>query len=241
VHSGNGVSGVNGVNGVSGVNGVNGVSPQKTNTVMPKLRTHTRSIMRSCIVGVTRLLFRLRCEGLENLPEGPCILAANHESYLDMPCLIALIPKAYLARCIAWVKASPVMERVVRLIARGKNIITVHSKKPLSLILEASESVIESGHNLIIFPEGLRSRTGALAAFRPGFAMIANKKKIPVVPIVIKGTYAAMPRGRFIPRFGKRIQFIITPPILPLDGESDADLALRVHDRIAKIIATKTL
>jgi long-chain acyl-CoA synthetase len=204
---------------------------------IPKLRTNTRSIMRSLIVCATRFSFRIHSEGLENLPNGPCIVAANHESYLDMPCLIALLPKPFLARCITWVKASPVMERVVRCISRGKNIITVHSQKPLSLILEASESVIESGHNLLIFPEGLRSRTGALAAFRPGFAMIAVKKKIPVVPIAIRGTYAAMPRGRFVPRFGKRIHITITPPILPLEGESDADLALRVHDRIADILA----
>jgi long-chain acyl-CoA synthetase len=210
---------------------------QGLKAAMPKLRTNTRSFIRACLVVVLRFTFRIRKEGLENLPEGPCILVANHESYLDIPCLITMLPKAFYARCCTWVKASPVMEKFVRFVSRGKNIITVHSKKPLSLILEISESVIESGHNLIIFPEGLRTRTGALAAFRPGFAMIANKKKIPVVPIAIEGTYEAMPRGKILPRFGKRLRLTIIPPILPLEGESDSDLALRAHDRIAEFLA----
>jgi len=207
---------------------------------MPKFRGNSRSIMRNLIVFVVSHCFRIRKQGLENLPEGPCILVANHESYLDIPCLIATLPKAFLARSISWVKASPVMEKVVRCISRGQNMITVHSKKPLGATLQISEAVIESGHNLIIFPEGSRSLTGEIAPFRPGFAMIACKKQVPVVPIAIEGAFEAMPRGKIIPRFGRKIEITITPAIMPFADESDGSLARRAHDRIAELLAHRT-
>jgi long-chain acyl-CoA synthetase len=204
---------------------------------MPRIRTSRRSLIRALVVFVLRHTFRLRKSGLENLPKEPCILAANHESYLDVLCLFATLPKTHLTRTLSWVKASPVMEKVVRFFTRGKNIIVVHSKKPLSTILAVSESVLELGHNLIIFPEGSRTSTGTLAPFRPGFAMIACKMNIPVVPIVIEGAFEAMPRGRIIPRFGKKIHITITPPLTPLPGESEDNLALRTYTRIAEFLA----
>jgi long-chain acyl-CoA synthetase len=207
---------------------------------LPKLRKNNRSLMRSLVAFTVRRGFRLRTEGLEHLPEDkPCILVANHESYLDIPCLIATLPKTYLSRTITWVKASPIMEKVVRFMSRGKNIITVHAKKPLSVTLRASELAIEAGHNLVIFPEGLRSRNGEFAPFRPGFAIIACKMKVPVIPIAIEGTYEAMPRGRLIPRFGRTIKLTVTPPLMPLEGESDSALAQRAHDKIAEIVAPR--
>ena len=207
---------------------------------IPQPRKHNRSILRPIIAFMVRHCFRYRTEGLELLPEdGPCILAANHESYLDIPCLVASLPKTYLSRSITWVKASPIMEKIVRFLTRGKNILVVHAKKPLSLTLRISERVLDAGHNLIIFPEGLRSRDGQLADFRPGFAILACKKKIPIIPIAIDGTYEIMPRGRLIPRFGRTIRFTVTEPIMPLEGESDTELAQRVHDRIAKVIAAQ--
>jgi long-chain acyl-CoA synthetase len=206
-----------------------------------KIRTGKRSLIRGLILFVLRHTFRLRKSGLEHLPAAgePYILAANHGSYLDVLCLFATLPKTHLTRTLSWVKASPVMEKVVRFFTRGKNIIVVHSKKPLSAILSVSESVLERGHNLIIFPEGSRTETGALASFRPGFAMIACKMNIPGVPIVIEGAVEAMPRGRIIPRFGKKIHITITPPLTPLPGESEDTLALRTHNRIAEFLARR--
>ncbi|HOG65691.1 MAG TPA: lysophospholipid acyltransferase family protein, partial [Spirochaetota bacterium] len=203
---------------------------------MPKLRKGTRSSARALLSFFMRHLFHLRIEGLENLPGEPCIIVANHESYLDAPTLIAKLPKRFLARSVTWIKASNVMERVVKFFSRGRNLIVVHAKSDLAATLRSSAAVIEAGYNLMVFPEGLRSRDGGLASFRPGFAMIACRTRVPVVPVAIDGALEAMPYGKTFPRFGKKICLKILSPIIPGSDETPEALADRARNSIASIV-----
>ena len=203
---------------------------------MPKLRKGARSSARALLSFFMRRLFRLRIEGLENLPEEPCIIVANHESYLDAPSLIAKFPKRFLARSVTWIKASSVMERVVKFFSRGRNLIVVHAKSDLAATLRSSAAVIEAGYNLMVFPEGLRSRDGGLASFRPGFAMIACRTGVPVVPVAIEGALEAMPYGKTFPRFGKKICLKILSPLRPEANETPEDLADCARSAIASIV-----
>lgn len=203
---------------------------------MPKLRKGARSSARALLSFFMRRLFRLRIEGLENLPEKPCIIVANHESYLDAPSLIAKFPKKFLPRSVTWIKASNIMERIVRFLSRGRNIIVVHAKSDLAATLRSSAAVIEAGYNLMVFPEGLRSRDGGLASFRPGFAMIACRAGVPVVPVAIEGSLEAMPYGKTFPRFGKKICLKILPALVPHAGETPEALAARARSAIASIV-----
>lgn len=203
---------------------------------LPKLRRGARSSFRLILSFFMRHLFRLRVEGLNNLPQSPCIVVANHESYLDAPCLISKFPKAFLSRSVTWIKASNIMERVVKFFSRGRNIIVVHAKRDLATTLRNSAAVIKAGYNLLVFPEGLRSRDGGLASFRPGFAMIACHTGVPVIPVAIEGALEAMPYGKTFPRFGKKISLKILPALIPQAGESPKDLADRARSAIASII-----
>lgn len=212
------------------------IDPFEGPVEIPKLRTRKRSMMRVIIAFLMRRLFRLRLRGIENIPDRPCIVVANHESYLDAPALIGLLPKALIARSVTWVKESSVMERVVRLATRGRNMIVVHTRGDLGATLRSSVAILEAGYNLLVFPEGLRSRDGKLASFRPGFAMIAQRTGVPVIPVAIEGALEAMPYKKIMPRFGKKISLTVLEPIIPVAGESAESLATRCRDAIAALV-----
>jgi long-chain acyl-CoA synthetase len=64
-------------------------------------------------------------------------------------------------------------------------------------------AVLARGKNLVWFPEGERSRNGRLQPFKPGIGMLLNHFRVPVVPVSIRGTYEAMPRGKALVRPAK--------------------------------------
>jgi long-chain acyl-CoA synthetase len=64
-------------------------------------------------------------------------------------------------------------------------------------------AVLRRGQNLVWFAEGERSRTGSVQQFKPGVGMLLEHYPVPVVPVFIRGTYEAMPRGRFLRRLEK--------------------------------------
>ena len=58
--------------------------------------------------------------------------------------------------------------------------------------------MLKRGRNLVWFAEGQRSPTGSLQPFKPGMGMLLSFYPVPVVPVYIRGTYEAMPRGKFL-------------------------------------------
>ena len=84
--------------------------------------------------------------------------------------------------------------------------------------------LLESGHSLVIFPEGTRSRGDAMQEFKGGAFRIASKSKVPVVPVTIDGSYRAMeanPTGWLI----RPAHVTLTiHPAIPTDGMSREEL-----------------
>jgi long-chain acyl-CoA synthetase len=60
--------------------------------------------------------------------------------------------------------------------------------------------VLSSGGGLIVFPEGTRTTDGKVGVFRRGIGELVAGRKVPVVPCHVGGTFAAMPKGRWVPR-----------------------------------------
>lgn len=94
--------------------------------------------------------------------------------------------------------------------------------------------VLSRGSNIVIFPEGTRSKGGDMGQFKESFAILSKALNIPVVPIAISGSEGATYNAIRLPRFGCSIHVEFLPSMLPAESESSAEFAERVKVEISK-------
>ena len=148
--------------------------------------------------GLMRLVFGLRVEGLQHLPDTPCVVAPNHTSFLDPLVLSAALGRAWLERSYwgGWTGvafANPFMRAVSRL----WRVLPIDQERGAGTSLALAAAALKRGHSLVWFPEGSRSPTGDLLPFRPGIGLLMARLPRPIVPALIRGTFEAMPKGRW--------------------------------------------
>ena len=146
-------------------------------------------------------------EGLEHLPPTPFILMCNHQSALDIYVLLAALPfsfkfvakrELFLIPFFGWA-----MKR-----AGYISIDRDHPRKALKAIEEAARK-IRGGANILIFPEGTRSRNGELLPFMKGGFSLALKAGVPVVPVCLVNTARLQPLGNHVPREAGDVSVLI--------------------------------
>jgi 1-acyl-sn-glycerol-3-phosphate acyltransferase len=178
----------------------------------------------------TRLLARLTgtpltVRGLEHLPNGPCVLVANHSSFLDAYVLMAAVPRRfhYVAKRELldnrWI-GKP-LERIGTLFVERFDV-----QRGVDEARKVAEAA-RAGQSLGFFPEGTFARMPGLLPFRMGAFLAAAQAGAPVVPVTIRGTRSILRAGSWFPRRG-RLEVTVEPPILP-DGE-DWAAAMRLRD-----------
>lgn len=176
-----------------------------------------------------RAMTRVSVEGaLDEIPrEGPLIVTANHASNLDAVVIGSwLIPK--IGRRFQWLGkkelfAWPIVGWTA---AHGG----VHPVDRGSADIEAyrlAKRILDEGHVLFVFPEGTRSRDGALQLGRDGVASLALRTGAPIVPVGIAGSHRVWPRGQKLPRPGGRVTVRVGSPfriadLLPPDVDKQA-------------------
>lgn len=153
---------------------------------------------------LVRILFRMRYEGLENIPQN-CgfILACNHRSNFD-PLFIAhkvKKPVRYMA------KAELFRIPVVGLIIKNLRAFPVERGSSDQTAIETAESVIKNGEVLGMFPEGKRSKDGTLLRPRSGVALITAQTHANVLPCAVCFGKKLSFRTEIIVRYGKMIPF----------------------------------
>jgi 1-acyl-sn-glycerol-3-phosphate acyltransferase len=141
---------------------------------------------------IARVAFQYRAYGQENIiEEGPAIMAANHQSYLDPPLVGITCRKElyFLARKTLFEKKvlGPLISRV--------NALPVDLSRGDLTAFRAVMTLLKEGHRTVIFPEGTRSLNGEIQPARAGIGMIIAKTLAPVVPIRIFGSFEAWPKG----------------------------------------------
>lgn len=149
---------------------------------------------------------RTRVTGLEHLPAAPpYILVANHTSHLDAPLLTAALP-ARLCRHVYPLAAGDhffAKRSGAAAAALFVNALPVDRKHGgRHAIAELRERLVRRGCIYLLFPEGTRSRTGAMAPFRPGVGMLLAGQPVPAVPVHIDGAHRCWPSHRRLPRPG---------------------------------------
>lgn len=178
-----------------------------------------------------RLMFKCEAFGLENIPtDGPVIFAPNHQSFLDAPLVVANMSAATLRNTYFYAKKDHVRGPVMRMLAHNHNVV-IMDLSTLKDSIRALGQILTDGKNLVIFPEGTRTRTGQVATFKKTFAILAKEINVPIVPVRIEGAYEAWPRTKKLPRRHK-VTVTYLPPIMPTAEESYDQLAERVRRAI---------
>jgi 1-acyl-sn-glycerol-3-phosphate acyltransferase len=136
---------------------------------------------------------RVRAEGVENIPPGVCVFAANHVSNLDPPAALLGVPRRISFLAKKEVFNVPVVRTALRL---GK-IVPVDREHAEAAIASIDQAVgiLREGISFFVFPEGTRSRDGSLKAFKKGTFVMAIRAGVPVVPVSILGSRERMPKG----------------------------------------------
>jgi 1-acyl-sn-glycerol-3-phosphate acyltransferase len=147
-----------------------------------------------------RLLFRIKFQGVENIPaEGACIITPNHITYAD-PIWIT-IPIRRRVYYMAWDQPFriPLLGLMMRMF--GAFPVNLDVAADASAQREAIE-LLQKGRALVMFPEGGRTRTGKLMPFKMGAFRLAVAHGVPIVPVSIRGADEIWPVGRMLPRPG---------------------------------------
>jgi len=163
-------------------------------------------IFKGILKPLLRAVYRIRVEGLENVPtKGAALIAANHVSFLDsffIPLVLKWRKLTYLAKAdyfknwkTAWFFRSVGQISTER--EGGKK-----SQQALGIALET----LRDGKLLGIYPEGTRSPDGRLHRGRTGVARLALAAGVPVVPCGVIGSDKVMPKGVKFPRLKGRLE-----------------------------------
>jgi 1-acyl-sn-glycerol-3-phosphate acyltransferase len=138
-----------------------------------------------------------RAAGRANVPRsGPVLLLANHQSVFD-PIILDMAsprPLSFLARHTVFRRG--IVDRVLRYYG-GIPIDRGHGKDGLRSVID----VLTRDQAVVVFPEGERSRDGAVRPLKAGVSLILEQFDGPVVPVGIAGAFEAWPRHRMLPRF----------------------------------------
>jgi 1-acyl-sn-glycerol-3-phosphate acyltransferase len=179
-------------------------------------------------------------QGWDRLPETiregrqPVIFMSNHESQLDPPILIAALPlpAVYIAKkelqyvpfigWAAWIAG-------VIFIDRGDRERAIRSIHDAAL-------QIRGGKNVVIFPEGTRTRTGEMLPFKKGGFALALDAGVPIVPMATVGGFQVLPSGSLRLRPG-RYTVLVGEPVHPADHPDRDALMKEVRTRVENLVA----
>lgn len=172
------------------------------------------ALYKSILYPLFRFYFRLEVRGVENIPATACIIAPSHQSMLDGFLIESALPYKILKKTFFLAYKQVFGTKLLKPIAKHGQTILIDANENLKETMIYCALPIRSGNNLVIFPEGARTRDRELLEFRPYFAMLSKTFKTPIVPVVIDGSYEALGTGMLFPR-PKKIRVTFLEPIEP--------------------------
>lgn len=189
------------------------------------------SILRHLIKIFLRIYFRIKAEGISNIPDGACIITPNHQSIFDAFFLNAILNNRLMKKTYFYAKEKHFKQKWLKKLADYHNIIVMEKNVDIRLSIQKLADILKKGKNVVIFPEGTRSSDGTLGNFKKTFAILSQELNIPVVPVIIDGSQKALPIGSWIPRPFTRIKIKLLQPVYP-DNNSYESLQRSVQYKI---------
>ena len=212
---------------------LNGIVAAYIYTLLPEF------LIRFLIWVVTRIMYRIRVEGMSHLPkEGPAILVCNHVSFVDW-----MIIGGTVKRPVRFVMDHSFFKGwlVKRILTRGKVIPIASAKEDPARLEEAFRRISEElndGELVCIFPEGRITKDGKLNEFRPGVLKMLGTNPVPVIPMGLSGLWGSFfsrQGGHAMQKLPRRFRAPLTLKIgAPLSPEG-----LRLEEIQAAVVALR--
>lgn len=184
---------------------------------------------------IKKYKIRLNVSGLEQIPAGPVLFAANHQSYADIPVFCAAVTRKQIGFVAKnTLRRIPVFGRWMREI-RSVFIDPHDARSSLKTMTEGA-GLLSKGFSLVIFPEARRSRGPSPLEFKPGSLRLALRSGVPIVPVTLNGTYRLYEEKGY-PVAGATVDFHVHPAI-ETKGLSRAE-AKGLTEKVRSIIVSK--
>jgi 1-acyl-sn-glycerol-3-phosphate acyltransferase len=174
----------------------------------------------------------LSASGTEHVGAGPCVVVANHASYLDGMILTAALPPTFSFVIKREVTRVPFLHLLLRRI--GSQFVERFDRHRGGVDARRILRAAASGEALAFFPEGTFRREPGLGRFHSGAFATAARSELPVVPVVIRGSRTVLPSGAWLPRRG-RLEVIVRPAISATGEPAEAAVHLRDASRRAML------
>jgi 1-acyl-sn-glycerol-3-phosphate acyltransferase len=192
--------------------------------------------------GLTPLMHRetsMQIEGRDvfDALEPPVVIVANHTSHLDTALLLTTLPTKWRRKVTVGAAADYFFDAWWRAIGSALVFATFPIERHGQGLSDTPTKLLEDGWSIVMFPEGTRSPDGWTRRFRPGAAALARAHNVPIVPVAIRGSFAAMPRGRSWPKPGRPpVHVRYGAALYPREDENTLALNGRVSAAIAALL-----
>jgi 1-acyl-sn-glycerol-3-phosphate acyltransferase len=196
------------------------------------------AIVRGFILGVAKLLGRVKVIGKEKIPEhGAFILAPVHRSNVDfaLTSLVTTRPMRYMGKDNIW--KSKALGRFVSMLGA----FPVHRGSADRDALKACTDIVEGGNPLVMFPEGTRQSGPLVQELFDGTAYVAAKAGVPIIPMGIGGSEAMMPKGAKMLKPGRLVLIVgdpIPPPARTESGRMPRSAVAKLTEQLHQEIQT---
>jgi 1-acyl-sn-glycerol-3-phosphate acyltransferase len=224
------------------------LKPPTAEDIERGFRTPTVVITRQLILGgigalSTARSFGWRAFGLDDVlaTPRPFILAANHQSHADTAAILGTLPRPIRERTAVAAaldvfgngSAPSLKRRYLQLFTTaGFHAFAFDRHGPPLRSLRIARQLLGNGWNLLLYPEGTRSRTGELGPFKAGVSVLARFSRRPLIPVHVEGGRQVLPCGAFLPRAG-RITVRYGRPLFYERGDTLDGFAARVREHVA--------
>lgn len=183
-------------------------------------------------VGGPRVVGRERIEAIRE----PFLICPNHSSHLDVSTL-----RLALGRRRRWRLAAAAAEdyfftghRTRAFFAHWLGGFAFRRKGTSPESIAEIGHLLDAGWNVLIFPEGTRSRSGEMAPFKPGIGLVATRTGRPVLPVRMVGLHDVLPPGQALPRAG-RVEVRFGEPLRARPGEDARAFTARLEDAVRSL------